>query len=154
MKKYICDASLGKIAKHLRLLGNDCLCDSTFNENYIMFLSLNEKRIIITTRESFIKKLEKANKPPKINKEEVYSDSEDEEEKERTTYEFYFIKSTEYLDQIKEITQHFKIKFDKDLLFTRCLKCNENLVSINILLMKVLMLILFQKRKLRNWKKK
>jgi len=46
--KFIADVMLGRLAKHLRLLGLDVLYDRTLSDNEIIRLSLEQDRIILT----------------------------------------------------------------------------------------------------------
>ena len=46
--KFIADVMLGRLAKRLRLLGFDVLCDRAFTDNEIIRLSLEQDRFILT----------------------------------------------------------------------------------------------------------
>ena len=46
--KFIADVMLGRLAKHLRLLGLDVLYDRSLGDNEIIRLSLEQERIILT----------------------------------------------------------------------------------------------------------
>lgn len=46
--KFIADVMLGRLAKHLRLLGLDVLYERTFSDNEVIRLSLEQDRIILT----------------------------------------------------------------------------------------------------------
>jgi hypothetical protein len=46
--KFVADAMLGKLAKQLRLLGNDVMYDPAASDNDILRLSLEQERIILT----------------------------------------------------------------------------------------------------------
>jgi hypothetical protein len=46
--KFIADVMLGKLAKHLRLLGNDVLYDPAFSDNDLIRLALEQDRVILT----------------------------------------------------------------------------------------------------------
>lgn len=131
LPKFMCDNSIGKIAKHMRMLGYDCTCEPELGTNYSLFLAEKEKRIILTDREKVITKLKKLNAPKK-NPKEVYSDDSDDEEVHKERYSYYFVKSKDYEEQIDEITKHFKIEFDPKIFFLRCLKCNKFMTPIDI----------------------
>lgn len=46
--KFIADVMLGRLAKRMRLLGNDVLYDRTLDDNEIIRLSLEQDRVILT----------------------------------------------------------------------------------------------------------
>lgn len=46
--KFIADVMLGRLAKRLRLLGFDVLYDRTFDDNDIIRLALEQRRVILT----------------------------------------------------------------------------------------------------------
>ncbi|MCX7991413.1 MAG: Mut7-C RNAse domain-containing protein, partial [Proteobacteria bacterium] len=46
--KFIADVMLGKLAKWLRILGIDTLYSSSFDDKEIIFLAVNESRIVLT----------------------------------------------------------------------------------------------------------
>jgi uncharacterized protein with PIN domain len=69
--------------------------------------------------------LDRLNKPPKKNPNEIYSDEEDDMIVESLKYPYYFITSEVYEDQLREVTNHFKIMFQQEIFLTRCLKCNS-----------------------------
>eukprot|EP01080_Neovahlkampfia_damariscottae_P000638 gene638-8141_t len=116
---FCCDNSIGKVTKHLRLLGVDCICEPELS-NFLLFKCLNEGRIVLSNREKIIKKLEKHNNP-KVNKNEIYS-SDDEDDEQTPKYKYYLVKGKSYEDQLDEITNEFKIEFKEEFLYSRCLK--------------------------------
>ncbi len=46
--KFIADVMLGRLAKHLRLLGIDVLYDNHYDDNELIRLSLQQDRVILT----------------------------------------------------------------------------------------------------------
>lgn len=123
--KFIVESSLGKIARHLRLLGIDCECDASFNRAFILFKAFSESRIVITTALSVVKKIIKTNNPPfKRHKYEVYSD-DSEDEVFKTVYHYYLLnEQTSYPDKLLDVVNYFKIPFDCQRIFSRCMYCN------------------------------
>jgi uncharacterized protein with PIN domain len=106
------------------------LCEPEVGNNYSLFVAQKENRIVITNRIAISRKIEKLNKPPKVNPLEVYSEDEDEIESFEPKYKFYFVKSENYEDQLTEITTQFKIPFQSEIFFSRCLKCNRFMDSV------------------------
>jgi uncharacterized protein with PIN domain len=128
--KFLCDNSIGKLTKHLRLLGVDCICEPDLS-NFLLFKSLKEGRIILINREKILNKLKKLNDPKKINPHENYSSDSDDVEDNPRKYKFYFVKSKTYEEQLDEITTEFKIEYKEEFLYSRCLKCNFYMETFN-----------------------
>lgn len=99
--------------------------------NYSLFIAQKESRIILTNREKITLKLEKLNDPPKREDHEIYSD-DDESEEILPNYCYYLIKGVDYEEQLDEICNEFKIAFQKEIFFTRCLKCNKLMKPIDM----------------------
>lgn len=53
--KFILDAHLGKLAKHLRLAGFDALFDPNYDDDEIVKISLQQNRIILTRDRGLLK---------------------------------------------------------------------------------------------------
>ncbi|MEW6672276.1 MAG: Mut7-C RNAse domain-containing protein [Thermodesulfobacteriota bacterium] len=53
--RFIADNNLDGIAKAMRLLGFDVICDPALSDGEIVEISNNEKRIILTNRRKFLK---------------------------------------------------------------------------------------------------
>jgi uncharacterized protein len=99
--KFIADAMLGKLAKRMRLLGNDVIYDPTLNDNEIIQLSLEQDRVILTRDKAL------AARPLAIK--------------------HLLIKSERVEQQLEKIQSSFHLK---TVSFTRCSKCNEPIVSV------------------------
>ena len=59
--KFIAESCLGKVARHLRLLGIDCVWDDGFNAFYVLFQAKQENRIILVQSNEFLQKIIKEN---------------------------------------------------------------------------------------------
>jgi len=46
--RFVLDCHLGRLASHLRMLGLDCLYDNSFEDEELVHISVNEKRILLT----------------------------------------------------------------------------------------------------------
>ena len=102
--KFICDDNLGKLAKWLRTLGYDTLFYSTISDQELIKRALDEGRIILTRDNHLIQM--------------------------KAVQNYLLVKSDQPLEQLKQAVSHFKLKKDKDKLFTRCLVCNTPLKGI------------------------
>lgn len=101
--QFISDVHLGKLARYLRMLGFDTLYENDFSDEEMIERSIREKRIILTRDLGILKS-------------------------KRVTHG-YFLRSTHPQEQLKEVVHRFDLK-EKISPFSRCLTCNEPLVSI------------------------
>jgi len=103
--KFICDDNLGKLAKWLRTMGYDTLFFLDIEDTELFSKALKESRIILS-RDTELKRFRSAEK------------------------NLLLLSSNEPLEQLKEVLKKFNSKPDEKILFTRCLVCNEVLVSV------------------------
>ncbi len=101
--KFIADVMLGRLAKHLRLLGVDVLYDRTLGDNEIIRLSLEDDRIILT------RDTDLARRP--------------------LAARHLFITSDRIREQLEQVLASIDPKTEIRPL-TRCALCNEPLASI------------------------
>jgi len=102
--KFIADVMLGKLAKHMRLLGLDVLYSPALADNEIIRLSLEQHRIILTRDAGLTKRPLAAN--------------------------HLFISSEKVHDQLRQIWDTFPIDSAASPL-TRCSICNSPLVIVS-----------------------
>lgn len=101
--KFVADVHLGKLARYLRMIGLDVAYKNNFDDEEIVKISLNEKRVILTKDREILKRNE-------VNR-------------------GYFVRSTKAEEQVQEILNHFNLKKEiKE--FSRCIECNELLAPI------------------------
>ncbi len=98
--KFICDAMLGDIAEWLRLMGFFVYYNPDKNDNELIKISLKDGYIILTR---------------------------DKELSERKNIKAYYIKSSDFIQTIKELFLKFDVSVDKINLFSRCPLCGEKL---------------------------
>ncbi|KAG2378387.1 hypothetical protein C9374_008530 [Naegleria lovaniensis] len=55
--KFVCDATLGRVAKHIRMMGGDAYYDANMNTNYMLYIARTENRIILTKNRTLINQL-------------------------------------------------------------------------------------------------
>jgi uncharacterized protein len=102
--KFICDVHLGKLAKYLRLCGFDVSYKIRCDDDELISTSISEKRVILTRDKELLK-----------NKQVTHG---------------YWIRSQHPDEQLKEVIQRFDLKYQIRP-FTRCLKCNGNLINVS-----------------------
>ena len=95
--KFILDVHLGKLARHLRMLGFDSLYQNNYSDREIINISVTDKRIILTRDLGVLK-----NSAVKHG---------------------YWVRSQNHREQLKEVIKHFDLAGDFKPLF-RCLECN------------------------------
>ena len=104
---FIVDAMLGNLAKKLRVLGYDSKYFSSIEDDKLIAVAQNEKRIIITKDERLTKIAEKQN------------------------VVFVLIRGNDELEQIAQINAKIKLdRFVMDTNNSRCIVCNGNLQQI------------------------
>jgi uncharacterized protein with PIN domain len=102
--KFIADVHLGKLSRHLRMMGFDVLYKNNFDADEIVKLSVKERRAILTRDRGILKRSEVTHG--------------------------YWLRSTKVKEQVVEIIKRFDLK---KLIneFTRCIECNSVLESIS-----------------------
>ena len=103
--QFFCDIMLGRLAKHLRMLGIDTKYSKSINESTLVKTSLEENRTILTRKTKFLE----LKKPAP----------------------FCFINSNNPEDQLREVIKHFNILPDALEPFSLCLLCNRTLEEVD-----------------------
>ena len=96
---FIADCHLGKLAKYLRLMGFDTLYFTQIDDNDLIDLAKEQKRIILTR---------------------------DRELSERQNVPVFFLESIETKTQLQTLVRHFHLK-EHPFPFSRCIVCNTPL---------------------------
>jgi uncharacterized protein with PIN domain len=104
--KFICDDNLGKLAKWLRTLGYDTLFFDPIEDGELVSKALKDNRVVLS-RDTQLSRF-----------------------RMKLGERLLLIKSDKPLEQLKQVVRHFKLKPDKDLLFSRCLVCNQLLEKV------------------------
>jgi len=104
--KFVCDDNLGKLAKWLRTLGYDTLFFDPIVDGELVSRALKENRVVLS-RDTHLSRF-----------------------KLKLGERLLLIKSDKHLEQLKQVIEHFKLKIDKNLLFSRCLICNQVLEKV------------------------
>jgi uncharacterized protein len=104
---FIVDAMLGNLAKKLRILGYDAKYFSSIEDDKIILIAKNEKRIILTKDEQLTKVAEKQ------------------------SVSFVLIRGNDEAEQILQINAKFKLdRFVVDTNNSRCIACNGRLEAV------------------------
>jgi len=103
--KLLCDDNLGKLAKYLRMLGYDTYFKTDISDSELLGIMLKQSRIVLTRDNRLAKRIEK----------------------ER----YVLIESDNPEDQLNQVLETLVLPIDKDILFSRCLECNEICESIS-----------------------
>ena len=101
---FVLDCHLGKLAKYLRLFGFDSLYQNDYDDNTIVHLSNEEKRVILTKDRGLLKR--------------------------NAVTHGYYVRNDNPEEQLREIFNRFDLYRMVDP-FKRCLKCNGMLASIS-----------------------
>lgn len=101
--RFICDEQLGRLAKWLRLQGFDTLYECPVEDQRLLALAQVENRFILT-------------RDRKLSTKTLWSD-------------LVVIENTEYPKQLLELKK--KVHLPKAKPFSRCLVCNETIVSVS-----------------------
>ena len=104
---FVVDAMLGNLAKKLRILGYDSKYFSSIEDDKVILIAKNEKRIILTKDEQLTKVAEKHDAS------------------------FVLIRGSDELEQIIQINAKIKLdRFVVDTNNSRCIACNGKLESV------------------------
>lgn len=101
--KFIADCHLGKLAKYLRLMGLDTLFFPHIEDNNLITIANEEKRIILT-------------------RDRLLSD--------RKNALVFFLEPTDTKAQLKTLIDYYSLK-EQTALFSRCIVCNTPLQPID-----------------------
>ena len=102
--KFVTDAALGKLAKWLRLLGYDTIVFPKQTGREMLRLADVEKRIVLTRRKDMLER--------------------------QFSGRLYLVEGIEIAHQLKEVIRKYTLKINNQAMFSRCIKCNEKLISI------------------------
>lgn len=101
---FVLDSHLGKLARHLRLLGFDAVYRKLFPDAEILKTALQEKRFVLTRDLGLLKN--------------------------KRLRRGYWLRSTDPARQIREVLKSFRL-YSRIRPFRRCLRCNGTIVKIS-----------------------
>ncbi len=103
--KFVVDANVGKLARWLRMIGYDTLFINDIDDDMLVAIGLREKRVLLT-------------KDTQIMLRRVVTSGE---------LQALLIKDDDAKTQLRQVVETMKLNRRRQ--FTRCLECNEPLVS-------------------------
>ena len=101
--RFVLDAHLGKLARHLRMAGFDCLYRNDYRDSEIINAALAERRIVLTRDKGLLK--------------------------QRLVTHGYFVRATESEQQLREVIRALQLETGLRP-FTRCRECNAGLRAV------------------------
>ena len=100
--RFMVDTHLGRLARWVRMLGFDAICDAGFDHDQIVEVSLREHRIILTHNRQLLKDA-------------------------RVTHG-YWVRATEPREQIEEVVVRLDLR-SQFTPFSRCMDCNGTITA-------------------------
>ncbi len=101
--RFVLDGHLGRLASHLRMLGPDCLYDNGFEDEELVHISVNEKRILLTRDRMLLM--------------------------HKVITQGYLLRSLDPTEQLHEVVRRYSlVKWVKP--FQRCMNCNHPLEEV------------------------
>jgi len=101
--KFVADVHLGKLVRHLRLIGFDCLYDKNFGDEELAEISSKENRILLTRDVGLLKRA--------------------------IITHGLFIRSDDPYEQLQEIIRRLNLQ-QQAVPFSRCVNCNGSLTPV------------------------
>ena len=101
--RFVLDTHLGKLARHLRMAGFDCLYRNDYRDFELVTAALAERRIILTRNRGLLK--------------------------QRLVTHGYFVRRTGSEEQLREVVRAFQLEAGLRP-FTRCRECNAGLQEV------------------------
>jgi uncharacterized protein with PIN domain len=98
--RFVLDTHLGKLARHLRMAGFDCLYRNDYRDCELITAAVAERRIILTRDKGLLK--------------------------QRLVTHGYFVRATESEEQLREVVRAFQLEANLKP-FSRCRECNAEL---------------------------
>ncbi len=102
--RFVADDMVGKLAKWLRILGHDVAYFHSIDDEELISIANSERRILLT-RDTSIAESGRARR-------------------------CIFLESDNYMEQLRQVFRLLALKVQKELIFSRCLICNEKLKEI------------------------
>ena len=102
--RFICDSTMGKLARFLRMAGFDTAYVKEDNFARVLAISKEENRLIISRNSKYLEL--------------------------QLARSFYYLTADEPLDQFRKLVFDLQMQLDEKQFLTRCLQCNEPLEKI------------------------
>ena len=101
--RFIMDVNLGKLAKHMRMLGFNSLYRNDYSDSEVVNIAVNEQRVVLTRDRRLL-----------YNKQIIHG---------------YWVRAVIVKDQVDEVLRRFGL-YGRIYPFSRCLVCNGVLVPV------------------------
>lgn len=95
--RFVIDTNLGRLARHLRLLGFDCLYENDFSDAKVAFISQKDQRIVLTRDRRLLQR--------------------------KIIDRGYFVRTTDPKEQVREVIERMDL-YELAKPFSRCTRCN------------------------------
>lgn len=102
--RFVCDSTMGKLARLLRMAGFDTAYVKENDSARVLAISREENRLIVSRNSKYLG-LQLANR-------------------------FYHLTADDPLDQFRQIVSDLQMQLDEKQFLTRCLQCNEPLEKV------------------------
>lgn len=102
--RFVIDINLGKLARYLRLLGFDSVCDGSYDDRDLVDISVRDRRILLTKDRALLK--------------------------HAVVTHGYFVREINPRTQIIEVVRRFDLVDSIDP-FARCMECNGEIVTVD-----------------------
>jgi len=96
--RYVLDIHLGRLAAYLRMLGFDCVYETTYDDSKLAEIAQQEGRILLSRDRRLLMR--------------------------KSVADGYCLRSLDSLEQLREVVQRFDLA-DRVIPFHRCLRCNH-----------------------------
>ena len=103
-KRFLADVMLGRLARWLRILGYDTHYTPKSIDSVLIVRAFREGRIILTRNSKLYKKLE--------------------------SQRILWIRYDDFRDQVAQVVDSLKLKWDPHIFLSRCVECNIPLVAL------------------------
>jgi len=103
--KFIVDEMLGKLARWLRILGYDTECPVTPSDDELVRRSIAEDRLLLTRDTHLVENA--------------------------VARRSLLVRSVHLEEQLAQVVSELNLRCDRNLLFSRCLECNEKVIAVS-----------------------
>lgn len=142
------DYSMNKVAKYLRLLGYDTVCSRAAPQDTLLRIAAAEGRILITCSNALAEKVATHNRlvhrrrslaQPRTRHvsaynsdgDSVYSSDSEVEEVNVPCITITQWRHLNFRQTIMEVFRRTRVTYDKKMVFSRCVTCNDSLVPVD-----------------------